>query len=149
MQIDSFLAEDAVSIDVQASSYKKALESIACAISANYPDTKGRDLLKALLERERLGSTAVGSGVAIPHCRVEGVDNITGLFCRLDTAIDYDAPDDQQVDLLFALVVPKDCTDGHLQALAAISEKLNDSSIRNQIRMCKEPKQVYNLLTKQ
>ena len=149
MQIDSFLADDAVFIDLEASSSKKALESIASAVSERHPDAQGRALLKALLERERLGSTAVGGGVAIPHCRVEGVDQIVGIFVRLTNPIKYDAPDNQPVDLLFALVVPADCVDGHLQALAAISEKLNLSSLREQLRLGKDAKQVYNLLTQQ
>lgn len=149
MQIDSFLADDAVFIDLEASSSKKALESIASAVSERHPDAQGRALLKALLERERLGSTAVGGGVAIPHCRVEGVDQIVGVFVKLATPIKYDAPDNQPVDLLFALVVPADCVDGHLQALAAISEKLNLSSLREQLRLGNDAKQVYNLLTQQ
>ena len=147
MQIDSFLADDAVFIDLEASSYKKALESIASAVADRHPDAQRRALLKALLERERLGSTAVGGGVAIPHCRVDGVDSIVGVFVRLTNPINYDAPDDQPVDLLFALVVPADCVDGHLQALAAISEKLSLSSLREQLRLGNDAKQVYNLLT--
>jgi len=149
MKIDSFLSPSDVHWGLEASSYKRALESISQEISSNFDEIDTRALFKALVERERLGSTGVGKGVAIPHCRIQGIDTIFGAFFKLSTPIDYLAPDDQPVDLLFTLVVPEDCSHKHLAALAAISEKLGDDDVREKIRSCSSADCVYNLLTKQ
>jgi len=149
MKIDSFLSPEDVYWGLEASSYKRALESISNKISAHFEDVEPRALFKSLVERERLGSTGVGHGVAIPHCRIHGLDTIFGAFFKLSSPIDYTAPDDQPVDLLFTLVVPEDCSHKHLAALAAISEKLGDENIRAKIRSCSDGNCVYNLLIQQ
>jgi PTS system nitrogen regulatory IIA component len=86
------------------------------------------------MEREQLGSTGVGRGVAIPHGKIEGVPAITGLLVKLDQPIDFEAVDDQPVDLLFVLLAPADATAAHLKALARVSRLLRDEHVREALR---------------
>jgi PTS system nitrogen regulatory IIA component len=91
-------------------------------------------VLEALLEREALGSTGLGSGVAVPHARLEGVSRVTAVFVRLDTPVAYGSVDDRPVDLLFALFAPPSDGADHLRALAAVSRALRVSEMREQLR---------------
>ncbi len=102
------------------SSRKRAIEDIAGIVSSHI-DIPKLKLFKQLIAREELGSTALGNGVAIPHCRLQGLDKITGCLVTLDKGVDFEAPDNKNVDILFALLVPEHEIDAHLDILAKLA----------------------------
>jgi PTS system nitrogen regulatory IIA component len=104
-------------------------------------------VLQGLLEREALGSTGVGNGVALPHARFDGLDRMYGVFVRLDAPVPYDAVDDRPVDLLFALLAPSDAGVEHLRALARVSRLLRSGELRQQLRLARSPDAMFALLT--
>jgi PTS system nitrogen regulatory IIA component len=104
-------------------------------------------VLEALIEREGLGPTGVGHGVALPHARVGGVDRIRGLFIRLERPLDYDSIDRQPVDLVFALLAPVSAGVEHLKALALVSRTLRDTAVRTKLRANNDPGTLYTVLT--
>jgi PTS system nitrogen regulatory IIA component len=108
-------------VDVEAKSRKRALELASDLLAARAPEIDARALFDGLMTRERLGSTGLGEGVAIPHCRMPCRQTLAALI-RLAAPVDFDALDDQPVDLLFVLVVPPEETTAHLQTLAALAK---------------------------
>ena len=136
MDIGDLLADGGVVLRSGASSKRQALHTVAeaAAQSLGLPETR---IMDALLEREALGATGLGSGVAVPHARIDGVDQVTALFVRLDTPVAYGAVDDQPVDLIFALFAPPREGADHLRALAAVSRALRSSEMRERLRQAK------------
>jgi len=132
MDIGDLLADDGVVLR-GASSKRQALHLVADVAAEALGLTTER-VLEALLEREALGSTGLGSGVAVPHARVPGLDRVTGVFVRLDTPVAYGSVDDQPVDLMFALFAPPAAGAEHLRALAAVSRALRSSEMRERLR---------------
>ena len=106
-----------------------------------------RRIYDALAERERLGTTGIGNGVAIPHCRLVELDRLCGLFARLERPIPYDAIDDEPVDLLFVLLAPADAGAEHLKALARVSRLLRDRAMCEKLRGANSADALYALLT--
>ncbi|MFW5833941.1 MAG: PTS sugar transporter subunit IIA [Pseudomonadota bacterium] len=104
-------------------------------------------VVAALTERERLGSTGVGHGVALPHARLAGMERLAGLFWRLAVPVDFDAIDDEPVDLVFVLLVPDDADTVHLKTLAKIARRLRDPNLRERLRQLDDPKVVWRMLT--
>lgn len=145
MQIGEFLDRPAISMRASASSKKKTLAVIAEIAARNFGLDAG-DVLDALAEREAAGSTGVGYGVAVPHARLEGLQRMRGVFVRLEQPVDYDAVDDQPVDLLFALFAPKDAGAEHLRALARVSRLLRQFELREQLRNAQSTDAIYALL---
>ena len=133
MDIGELLADGGVVLRSGASSKRQALHTVAEAAAQvlGLPESR---ILEALLEREALGSTGLGSGVAVPHARLEGIARVTAVFVRLDTPVAYGAVDDQPVDLLFALFAPPRDGAEHLRALAAVSRVLRSPELREQLR---------------
>jgi PTS system nitrogen regulatory IIA component len=133
MDISDLLADGGVVLRSGASSKRQALHTVAEAAAPplGLPDNR---IMDAVLEREALGSTGLGSGVAVPHARLEGVDRVTAVFVRLETPVAYGAVDDRPVDLLFALFAPPSDGAEHLRALAAVSRALRSSEMREQLR---------------
>lgn len=105
------------------------------------------EILNALLERENLGSTGFGGGIAIPHCKISGIEAPMGVFLSLDKAIDYDAIDDESVDLIFALISPVNNGAAHLHALAEVSRLLRDEKSCAQLRGTDNADSIYALLS--
>jgi PTS system nitrogen regulatory IIA component len=132
MDIGDLLADDGVVLR-GASSKRQALHLVADVAAEALGLTTER-VLEALLEREALGSTGLGSGVAVPHARVPGLNRVTGVFVRLDTPVAYGSVDDQPVDLLFALFAPPAAGAEHLRALAAVSRALRSAEMRERLR---------------
>ena len=133
MDIGDLLAEDGIVLRSGASSKRQALHLVAeTAANAMGLDT-GR-VMDALMEREALGSTGLGSGVAVPHARIEGLQRIFGVFVRLDTPVAYGSVDDRPVDLLFALFAPPRDGAEHLRALAAVSRAVRSPELRESLR---------------
>lgn len=104
-------------------------------------------ILDALLARERLGSTGLGHGIALPHARIDGVRRLFGLFARLDRPIDFAAIDDKPVDLVFLLLISSDAGTEHLAALAAISRRLRDKEVLCRLRSARDSRALFNALT--
>lgn len=106
-----------------------------------------RDLLTAVMERERLGTTGIGSGVAIPHARVPGLTRMSAAFARLDTDIDYEAVDERPVDLVVLLLAPENAGAEHLRALAQVSRLLRREETRARLRAAPNLEAIYTMLT--
>ncbi len=102
---------------------------------------------RTLLEREKLGSTGVGLGVAVPHAALAGLDRMYGIFIRLESPVAYDSIDDMPVDLIFALLAPENAGTEHLRALAKVSRVLRQKDIRDQLRRIDNPNAIYAVLT--
>lgn len=121
-------------IDVEVSSHKKLLETIAELAATSLSECGELEIYEGFLERERLGSTCLGEGVGIPHCRLASCKQATGVLLRLKHPINIDAPDSQPVDLVFALIVPENTNDEHLKILACLAQNFNQPSYRNALR---------------
>ena len=148
MVIGELLNRGAISLRVTASSKRQVLGVIA-EIAARSFGLKVSDVLDALVEREAAGSTGVGHGVAVPHARVAGLDQVRGVFVRLETPVAFDAVDDQPADLFFALLAPPEASTEHLRALARVSRLLRQSELRNQLRQALTADAIYALLVRE
>lgn len=122
-----------------ASSKKRALELGAALLADAVPGMSRLDIFDALNTRERLGSTGLGQGMALPHGRVAGLDSPIAACVTLAEPIDFDAPDRQRVDVLYVLLVPRDCSSEHLRILAGLAEMFNDPALRDALRAQTEP----------
>ena len=148
MNISDIISPDRVVCDIDASSKKRALEQLSDMIATDSsPSLLPQDVVDSLIARERLGSTGIGYGVAIPHGRVKNTDHAIAAFARLHEGIDFDAADNQTVDLLFALLVPEDSTNEHLQLLAQLAEMFSDEDFRTKLRTTKDRQDIYTLLS--
>ena len=147
MDIGELLADGGVVLRSGASSKRQALHTVAevAAQSLGMPENR---ILEALLEREALGSTGLGSGVAVPHARLEGIERVTAVFVRLDTPVAYGALDDRPVDLLLALFAPPRDGADHLRALAAVSRALRSPVMREQLRLARTPDAIRALFVR-
>jgi PTS system nitrogen regulatory IIA component len=145
VDISDILVSDAVVIDLRAGSKKHVLQELA-RLAAGQTSLHERRIFDVLLERERLGTTGVGDGVAIPHGRIGEVDHITGLFARLKEPVDFDAVDGKPVDLLFLLLAPEQAGADHLKALSKISRLLRDKDKCEKLRGAKSADAVYAVL---
>jgi len=146
MEIADLITPDAVVAHLKASNKKQVLQELA-AKAAALTKLPERRIFEILSEREKLGSTGMGQGVAIPHGRFAGVEHMTGLFARLDSPVDFDAMDDQRVDLFFLLMAPEGAGADHLKALARVSRLLRNQAICEKLRAATQPAALYALLT--
>jgi len=146
MQIAEILKPERIAIGTGISSKKGVLEELARLIAMDTPDLTQIEVFDSLCARERLGSTGLGHGVAIPHGRLKGGKHTLGAFIRLNDGIDYDAVDQQPVDLLFALLVPEESTDEHLQILARLAEMFSDTELVRKLRYTSSSDRLYELL---
>ncbi len=147
MKITDVLSLDRTCCDVPGDSKKRVLEFIADFFSDHTDFVDANQLYHELISRERLGSTGIGEGIAVPHCRLSGCPRITGILLKLDRAVDFDAIDSAPVDLIFALVVPDEQNDEHLQTLSSIAELLQSSDVRQQLRSCSNSDTLYQIAT--
>ena len=136
MNIADLLAPDAVLPALKAQSKKQLLQELA-ARAHGLTRLSERRIFETLVERERLGTTGVGAGIAIPHGRMAEAKTITGVFARLENAIDYEAVDSQPVDLVFMLLAPENAGADHLKALARVSRLLRDKAVCEKLRAAK------------
>jgi PTS system nitrogen regulatory IIA component len=146
MEFREFLAPDAVTAHQRATSRKQLFQDIA-ARAADVYGIDARAVFEGLCERERLGSTAMGRGVAAPHARLAGLLRICAAFARLEKPLDFDAPDGEPVDLVFALFAPEDAGSDHLLALARVSRALRDPALCAKLRSCADTAALYAVLT--
>lgn len=148
MRMSDLIAPARVISPLQVSGKKQLIEKIADIVSQSIP-FDSQTIFDLLLEREKLGSTGVGGGIAIPHGKLSGLDQLYGFFLRLDKAVDYESMDENPVDLVFVLIAPDNAGGDHLQGLALIARKLRDDTICRRLRRTKEAKVLYRLLTEE
>jgi len=144
MQPADLLEPSGISVANSATSKKRALEEMARLLAEAVPEISQETIYERLLERERLGSTGVGHGVALPHARIEGLSRAYVAFAQLARGVDFDASDDEPVDLIFALVVPQEATAEHLQLLAQLATLFSNEAIRTQLRRCGSAQEVIS-----
>lgn len=149
MNIESILTPGRTLCGASGSSKKRVLENIANFICEDVTTLKPIELFDGLIARERLGSTGLGNGIAIPHCRNQSCNKIIGSLIKLENAVDFDAIDNQPVDLLFVLLVPEEANDEHLKALAKIAELFSDNRFCQQLRNCNDNASLYQLSVSQ
>ncbi|WP_299725410.1 PTS sugar transporter subunit IIA [uncultured Endozoicomonas sp.] len=128
-------------------SKKKILEFIAEHISSEVPEINGKDLFEALISRERLGTTGLGNGIAIPHCRCKACPEPVGLFIRLAEPVDFDSIDQKPVDLVFALIVPEGENQEHLEILKALAEQFHSDRLMASVRQAENVQNLYDCIT--
>jgi PTS system nitrogen regulatory IIA component len=145
MDLSDLLKPDAVLPALHAQSKKQVLQEV-CARAAALTGLAERDIFDTILQRERLGSTGVGHGVAIPHGKLRAVDRLVGVFARLVRPVDFDALDDQPVDLVFLLLAPESAGADHLKALARIARVLRDGTVAQKLRVAENPTEIYRTL---
>ncbi len=147
MIISELLAVDRIICNADVTSKKRALEVVSELFSIDSKETlSAHKIFESLINRERLGSTGLGKGIAIPHARVPNIEVASAALVKLKEPIDYGAIDDQPVDILFALLVPEHYTDEHLQILAELAEILSNSALCIEIREKTSAEPIHKLL---
>jgi PTS system nitrogen regulatory IIA component len=146
MEITNILSEKGVIAHLKAGSKKQALQELA-RHAADIAGLDERTVFDALLERERLGTTGVGLGIAIPHAKLANIDQLYALFARLDQPVDFDAIDEQPVDLMFLLLAPEAAGADHLKALARVSRLLRNQTFCDKLRGADSAEAIYALLS--
>jgi len=145
MEIADLIKPENVVANLRASSKKQALQDLArrAATITGQPE---RAVFSVLMKRERLGTTGVGNGIAIPHGKLPNLDKLHGLFARLEHPIDFESIDDRPVDLIFLLLAPESSGADHLKALARVSRLLRDKNACEKLRGTDDPEALYALL---
>ncbi|NNE06852.1 MAG: PTS IIA-like nitrogen regulatory protein PtsN [Xanthomonadales bacterium] len=147
MLLSDLLSLDRVLPNVRANSKKRLLELISEELVRNDESLNSREIFESLCARERLGSTGLGNGVAIPHGRISENATVQAIFVKLSKPLAFDAQDGKPVDLLFALVVPQNCSSDHLKLLSQVAEQFSDPQLLSQIRNSDEPAELLELLS--
>lgn len=143
--IAPLITPDTALLDISFTSKKKLFEH-AAELFAQDRDLKASDIFTSLFERERLGSTGLGHGIAIPHGRIKGLNDACGAFYRLREPLEFDAPDNQPVTLCFILLVPKDANERHLQILGELAQMFGDETMRSKMLSAGTPSDLIALL---
>jgi nitrogen PTS system EIIA component len=148
MEISDILTPERVVADLRATSKKQALQELA-RHAADVTGLNERAIFDVLLERERLGTTGVGKGIAIPHGKLNELDGLYGIFARVEKPVDFDSIDDDPVDLIFLLLAPEGAGADHLKALARVSRLLRDEKTCQKLRGSDTPEALFAILTEQ
>ncbi|MFS1701719.1 PTS IIA-like nitrogen regulatory protein PtsN [Aestuariibacter sp. GS-14] len=146
MNIQALVSLDRTECAVQCNSKKRILEIISDIAAQTSPEIDKETVLSALMAREKVGSTGIGNGIALPHGRLADLSKVTAVVVTTTPAIDFDAIDDKPVDIFFAILVPENQTQGHLQTLATIAGKLSQKDIIKAIRGAETKEEVIAAL---
>ncbi|GFD73305.1 PTS IIA-like nitrogen regulatory protein PtsN [Alteromonas marina] len=146
MDIQAIVSLDRTECAVQCNSKKRILEIIADIAAKNNENIDSATVLNSLMSRERMGSTGIGNGIALPHGRLAGLDKVIAIVVTCTPAIDFDALDEKPVDIFFALLVPEEQTEGHLQTLATVAGKLSDKETIKAIRRATKSDEILSAL---
>ena len=144
--LSQFLSPENIVLDVAVTSKKRALEQVALLLENNQ-GLERSGVFDSLFARERLGSTGLGHGVAIPHGRIKNISKPCAAFARLAQPVSVDSPDGEPVDLLLVIIVPEEATQQHLDILAEVARRLSNDSVLESLRRTTQPSAVYELLT--
>lgn len=145
MTITALLSPERIFINAKITSKKRLLEFIAEQISNQF-EINQATLFSNLLDRERLGSTGLGKGFAVPHARLANLKEAVGLFIKLDHPVNFEALDKQPVDLVFAIIIPEEATDQHLQILSALARVFSQAEVCDAIRSANASEEVVKLI---
>lgn len=145
VRIAELLSPVRIDLDCRISSKKRLMEHIASMLTREM-DTDEETVFGVLIERERLGSTGVGNGVALPHGRLAEIDDAVLALAVLDTPLDYEAPDQQGVQIVVGLLVPENANEFHLQILARLAELLNQSALRDKLLQAQDKDDIFSAL---
>ncbi|MEM8702693.1 MAG: PTS IIA-like nitrogen regulatory protein PtsN [Pseudomonadota bacterium] len=145
MDLSDLLGKDAVIACLKAKSKKQAIQELSSR-AAELTGLSEREIFDTLLQRERLGSTGVGHGIAIPHGKLTRLDRLVGLFAKLEKPVDFDSLDDEPVDLVFLLLAPEGAGADHLKALARIARQLRDGAVTQGVRASSDAAEIYDFL---
>ena len=143
--IVKYLTEDSIILDCDSKSQKNALEIISTKMS-KLTSTNKDEIFEKLYEREKLGTTAFGNGIAIPHARIEGIDDAKIIILKLNQAIDFNSTDNIKVDIIISLLVPKDSNDVHIKLLSSIAALLDKEMFREQLRQANIASDVIKII---
>ncbi len=146
MSISSLLATNRIFINSEISSKKRLLELISEKVAEDI-SLPQNTIYNKLLERERLGSTGLGKGIAVPHARLGNINDAHAYFIKLKTPINYDAIDKQKVDLIFVLFIPEESTDEHLQILASLARIFSQKPVTEKIRLSQSADDIIQVIT--
>lgn len=146
MDITDLISTDGIVPSLRVTSKKQLLQELARKAST-LTDVEAREIFDVLLERERLGTTGVGNGIAIPHGKLAKLDKLYAVFARLDKPVDFDAIDDEPVDLVVLLLAPEAAGADHLKALARVSRLLRDRTVCTKLRGCESTDAIYALFS--
>lgn len=146
MDVNTLIDPGAILPDLRANSKKQVLQELA-GKAAELTGLPEREIFETILGREKLGSTGVGNGIAIPHGKLGDLDRIVGLFARLSRPVDFDALDDQPVDIVFLLLAPQGSGADHLKALSKVARLLRNRDIVDEIRATRDSSAIYALMT--
>lgn len=146
MPLTDFFTPDAIVPALKASGKKQALQEIA-AKAATLTGLDEREIYETLLQRERLGSTGIGDGIAIPHGKPARIDRLFGMFARLERPIDFESIDGQPVDIIFLLLAPESAGADHLKALARVARLLREPGNLDRLRSARDAAAIYAILT--
>ena len=146
MQIRDIITPERITSSMSASSKKRVLEEISTLLRDDEVDLDQNAVFHSLVERERLGSTCIGNGVALPHGRVKGLKKPVGAFATLAQDIDYDALDGEPIKMVFALLVPENTNEEHLRALATLATIFQDQDLRDRLLGAESAQEIYRLL---
>jgi PTS system nitrogen regulatory IIA component len=145
MRLDTILTPERCYCDLPGVSKKRFLTTISELIAEDTPALNADSIYTALLSREQLGSTGIGNGIGIPHCRLAECKSITGALIKLEEGIDFDAVDSRRVDLLFVLIVPAEETHEHLKVLGALAALFHQESFCSKLRQAKSAQELYDI----
>ncbi|HEB59121.1 MAG TPA: PTS IIA-like nitrogen-regulatory protein PtsN [Gammaproteobacteria bacterium] len=146
MQVSELISPNRIACGIDAHSKKRALEKLSELIASDQEQLSSHEVFDSLLARERLGATGLGYGVAIPHGRLGDNPKTLAAFVKLAHGVDFGAADNQPVDLLFALLVPRESTNEHLEVLAALAKLFNDEKFRQELRDAGSREEIYDVL---
>lgn len=146
MAIKDLITPERVLCNVAARSKKHVLEIISEIVAGSDVDSTHIEVFDCLVQRERLGSTSLGKGVAVPHGRLDNLSDYHGVFLRLTNALDFDASDGEPVDLVFGMLVPSDCGNAHLDDLSSVTKILSNEENRDLLRKASTSRALYDLL---
>lgn len=146
MTVASLITPDSVVAGIKGANKKQVLLDLSGQL-ARISGLPEREIYETLLQRERLGTTGIGQGIAIPHGRIAGLRRLVGLFARLQKPVDFEALDGEHVDLVFVLLAPEDAGADHLQALARIARLFRDAKTVQKLRQTEDPAALYAILT--
>lgn len=153
MTLTDLLNRNCVAVGLKVSSKKQLIQELAEIMAAcgcaNNDELDARVIVNAALERERLGSTGVGSGVALPHARLDGLEKVIAVAVRLDAPVEYEAIDDRPVDLAVLILAPTNAGGDHLKALALFSRKLRNEDVRARLRKAPDAESFYTTFTEE
>ncbi len=146
MNIIEILPASNTCAQVNCDSKKSVLEKMSKLLTQNTQGITQKEVFNSLIEREKLGSTAIGFGVAIPHARIEGIHKPIGALLQLHQPIHFDAPDEECVDLLFGLIMPMECTEDQLRVLASLAEFFSSATLRDALRTARDDQTLFQVV---